>query len=194
MRVLLLAVVVIFALAAPTRADVEDGLAAAARGDYATALKEWLPLAKQGNADAQYNLGKLYWRGLGVPKDDVEAVKWYHRSAEQGHPEAQVILGRLYFAGAGVPQHYGEAMKWLRKAAEQGHPEAQFELGLKYENGHGTEMDLVQAHMWYNLSVALGGEGAAIQRHALAKKMTPAQVAKAQRLAREWWARYDKAD
>jgi TPR repeat protein len=158
MRVLLLAVVVIFALAAPTRADVEDGLAAAARGDYATALKEWLPLAKQGNADAQYNLGKLYWRGLGVPKDYVEAVKWYHRSAEQGHPEAQ------------------------------------FELGLKYENGHGTEMDLVQAHMWYNLSVALGGEGAAIQRHALAKKMTPAQVAKAQRLAREWWARYDKAD
>ena len=54
------------------------------RGDYETALKKFLPLAEQGNASAQYNLGVMYANGRGVPQDYAEAMKWYRLAAEQG--------------------------------------------------------------------------------------------------------------
>ena len=65
-------------------ADFQKGLTAYKSGDYATALREWTPLAKQGDADAQYNLGVMYEKGRGVPKDDKTAVKWYRLAAKQG--------------------------------------------------------------------------------------------------------------
>ena len=65
-------------------ADFQKGAAAAQRGDYSTALREWKPLAEQGNADAQNNLGLMYREGQGVPQDYKTAVKWYQRAAEQG--------------------------------------------------------------------------------------------------------------
>jgi len=65
-------------------ADYADGWAAFQRGDYATALREWLPLAEQGDVSAQYFLGDMYRKGLGVPENDAEAVKWYRKAAEQG--------------------------------------------------------------------------------------------------------------
>ena len=64
---------------------LEDGLEAAESGDYATALKLLRPLAEQGHAEAQYNLGVMYRNGQGVPHDDAEAVKWYRLAAEQGY-------------------------------------------------------------------------------------------------------------
>ena len=65
-------------------ADFEKGLTAAQKGDFATALREWTPLAKQGDTDAQFNLGIMYDNGQGVPQDDKIAVKWYRLAAEQG--------------------------------------------------------------------------------------------------------------
>ena len=65
-------------------ADFQKGLTAAQSGDFATALREWKPLAEQGNADAQNNLGLMYREGQGVPQDYKTAVKWYQRAAEQG--------------------------------------------------------------------------------------------------------------
>jgi hypothetical protein len=91
-------------LALPAQAGFDEGLAAYNRGDYATALKEWRPLAVAGNADAQFNLGVMYERGLGVPQDYREAVKWYRLAAEQGHAGAQNDLGVKYANGQGVPQ------------------------------------------------------------------------------------------
>jgi hypothetical protein len=67
----------------------DKGLEAAQKGDFATALREWRPLAEQGDAGAQYNLGVMYRQGQGVPQDDKTAVKWYRLAAEQGHAEAQ---------------------------------------------------------------------------------------------------------
>ena len=66
---------------------------AAKRGDYATALREWKPLAEQGNADAQFNLGLMYRNGEGVQQDHEESAKWFRRAAEQGHAGAQSRLG-----------------------------------------------------------------------------------------------------
>jgi TPR repeat protein len=69
--------------------DLQVGLDAWDRGDFATALREWTPLAEQGHASAQYNLGQMYREGEGVPQDDKTAAKWYTLAAEQGHVKAQ---------------------------------------------------------------------------------------------------------
>ena len=73
--------------------DFQKGFAAYNAGDYATALKEWRPLAEQGNADAQNNLGAMYDNGNGVLQNYTEAVKWYRLAAEQGYAGAQINLG-----------------------------------------------------------------------------------------------------
>jgi hypothetical protein len=109
---------------------LDEGVAAYKRGDYASALREWRPLAKQGNAKAQNNLGIMYSEGLGVPQDDAEALQWYRKAAEQGDADGQFNLGLMYANGEGVPQDYARAVKWYRKAAEQGHAIAQNNLGL----------------------------------------------------------------
>lgn len=137
-------------LSGPTWAGLDEGMAAVHRGDYATALRELRPLAEQGNAWAQYNLGVMYAEGAGVPKNDREAVKWYRRAAEQGDAKAQTNLGTMYAAGKGIPQDY------------------------------------VQAHLWFNLAAAQGVSVAGQNRDLVIGWMTPAQIAEAQRLAREW--------
>ena len=111
--------VLVLATSMAAAQDYDAGLAAAQSGDFATALREWTPLAEQGNAKAQHNLGFMYSNGQGVPQDDAEAVKWYRLAAEQGDTEAQFNLGLMYRNGQGVPQDYAEAVKWYRLAAEQ---------------------------------------------------------------------------
>ncbi len=104
--------------------DYDEGEAAYNKGDYATALRKFRPLAEQGDAEAQFNLGWMYTQGWGVPRDDTEAAKWWHKAAEQGNANAQGKLGFLYTQGRGVPRDDTEAVKWYRKAAEQGNNEA----------------------------------------------------------------------
>ncbi len=122
-------------LTVPAWADFDEGVAAYNRGDYATALREFRPLAERGDAKAQYHLGVMYSKGEGVPQDDAKAVKWYRKAAEQGHASAQNNLGVLYFKGKGVPQDDAEAARWYRKAAEQGDAYAQYALGIMYGLG-----------------------------------------------------------
>ena len=104
--------------------DFQRGLAAARSGDYATALREWKPLAEQGYADAQYNLGQMYAKGQGVPQDYKTAVKWYTLSAEQGFAFAQFNLGAMYGNGTGVKQDYVRAHMWWNIAASSGEKDA----------------------------------------------------------------------
>ena len=105
-------------------ADWDDGVAAYVAGDYATAYREWLPLAERGDAKAQYNLGVIHANGKGVPKNYAEAVKWYRKAAEYGHAGAQFGLGSGYFLGRGVPEDYIKAYMWLSLAKAQGHEKA----------------------------------------------------------------------
>jgi TPR repeat protein len=80
----------IVALTAPGNAGpYEDGVAAYQRGDYAAALEIWRPLAEQGDADAQFNLGLMYRDGLGVPQDDAATHMWFTLAIAQGHRNAQ---------------------------------------------------------------------------------------------------------
>ena len=101
-------------------ADVNTGVAAAQNGDFATALKELEPLAEQGHAKAQYNLGVMYEKGLGVPQDDKEAVRLYRLAAEQGDADAQYNLGAMYGNGTGVVQDFIYAHMWWNIAASNG--------------------------------------------------------------------------
>ena len=191
-RTLLLALVVALStIGSGMAGPFEDGVAAYRREDYATALRLWKPLAEQGDADAQFNLGTMYANGQGVPQDYAEAVRWYRKAAEQGHADAQNNLGVMYRNGRGVPQDYAEAVRWYRKAAEQGYAGAQFNLGLMYDNGQGVPQSYVLAHVWLNLSASRqtdpeNRERTAKARDRVAAKMTPAQITEAQRRAREW--------
>ncbi len=109
-------------------ADFDKGQAAFDKRDYKTALRELKPLAEQGHAEAQFNLGFMYRNGWGVVKDYKTAVKWYTLSAEQGDAFAQLILGSMYRNGEGVVKDYKTAFKWYTLAAEQGHAWAQTNL------------------------------------------------------------------
>ncbi len=167
-------------------ADFQKGLTAAQNGDYATALREWKPLAEQGHATAQYSLGVIYDNGYGVPENDKTAVKWYRLAAEQGNDFAQYNLGLMYDNGQGVPEDDKTAVKWYRLAAEQGNASAQSNLGAMYDDGTGVIQDYVRAHMWYNIAASSGKSKNALgNRDVIAQEMTSAQIAEAQKLARE---------
>jgi TPR repeat protein len=146
-------------------ADFQKGLTAAQNGDFATALREWEPLADQGYAYAQTSLGVLYENGYGVPQNYKTAVKWHRLAAAQGYAIAQHNLGELYRTGRGVPQDDKTAVKWYRLAAEQGVPQSQLNLGWMYNNGKGVPQDYNTALKWYRL--------AAEQGNAIAQKNLP---------------------
>jgi len=104
--------------------DFQKGVAAYQSGDYATALREFQPLAEQGDASAQNNLGWMYEKGQGVPQDYKTAVKWTTLAAEQGDADAQFSLGVMYDNGEGVTRDYVYAYMWLYIAARNGDKEA----------------------------------------------------------------------
>ena len=117
--------------------------------------------------------------------DYAAAVGMLRPLAEQGNVTAQATLALLYDTGHGVPQNLGEAVKWYRLAAAQGDKSARYNLGQMYVTGQGVPQDNVRAYMWLDLSVAAGNATAAADRDAVAKKMTPKQIAAAKKLASE---------
>jgi TPR repeat protein len=149
-----------------TAGPFEDASAAYERAEYATALRLFRPLAEQGNAEAQLQIGEMYQQGgrlfysppsgEEVAQDDAEAAKWFRRAADQGHPAAQYSLGRIYEFGAGVPKNLAEAVKWYGKAADQGYAGAQYWLGTMYEEGVGVPQNDILAYKWLSLSAGLG--------------------------------------
>src|SRR5690349_1425446 len=109
------------ALANPAWADPSnDALDAARRGDYATAIRIWRPLAAQGLAIAQHNMGVLYDNGNGVEQDAAQAARLWRLAADQGYGPSQTNLGVAYALGRGVAQDEREALRLFRLAAAQG--------------------------------------------------------------------------
>jgi TPR repeat protein len=136
---------------------IEDASAAHDRGDYAMALRLLRPLADHGVAEAARALGFMYYNGEGVPQDYAEALKWYRLAADQGIAGAQHDLGVMYLKGQGVPQNY------------------------------------VLAHIWLNLAASLmpasqkqERDSAVHDRDLVESRMTPEQIAEAQKLALDW--------
>ncbi len=121
-----------------------------------------------------------------MPQDYAAAVSWYRKAADHDDVRAQSNLGLMYDKGQGVLQDYAAAARWYREAADKGDPLGQINLGLMYEYGYGVPEDLVRAHMWFNLAAAGENQTAVALRDKMALRMTPAQLAEAQKLAREW--------
>ena len=123
--------------------------------------------------------------------DYATAIGEFFSPTKEGIADAQYNRGVNYERGRGVPQDDAEAVKWYRKAAEQGTARAQHNLGLMYDKGRGVTQDYAQAHMWFNIAASRLPPGkdrdkAVNNRDIVAKRMTPAQIAEAEKLAREW--------
>src|SRR5437773_1951976 len=152
--------------------------------------------AAQGNAWAQHNLGVLYDNGRGVLQDYVKARGWYEKAAAQGNAWAQHNLGVLYDNGRGVLQDYVKARGWYEKAAAQGNAWAQHNLGVLYDNGRGVPQDYVKAQVWHDKAAAqvksYGKKNVVEMQDNAARRMTPAQIAEAQRLSQQCQAQHFK--
>ncbi len=163
-------------LTAPARAGWDEGVAAYDRGDYATALREWRPLAKQGNVKAQYILGVMYEKGQGVPQDYAEAVEWYRNAATSVNTRAQASLKVIHLERTSSPTD----------AQQSYFDQLRDNLGIRSWRSY-----LVEAYKWFEIIAPVlpsGRERDMIDktRDDIAEEMTPAQIAEAQRLAREW--------
>lgn len=156
------------------------------------ALRWFRRAAALGLASAQFNLGQVYLKGVGVDQDLLLAALWYSRAAEQGHAGAQFTLAVLYSIGTGVPENAQRSAYWFERAASQGHAEAQSQLGILYATGRGRARNPVVAYKWLALARTNERGSNAVRAKAveslerLAATMTQAQIAEAQRLAREW--------
>jgi TPR repeat protein len=150
-------------------------------------LAEWV-----GSPADQYKLGNAYYRGEGVPRDYMQAVKWYRKAADQDMPEAQYMMGVTYDRGEGLPQDFAEAVAWYRKAAGQGYVAAQFELGNKYANGEGVPQNFSEAYVWFSLAAAAGHETAREERDEYAAKLSREELISAQQRAKQFFEGVNK--
>ena len=170
--------------------NVRYGPDAFDRGDYARALGQFRPLAQDGNARAEYQLGMSYAKGLGVARDYKRAAIWLRKSADQGYASAENDLGTLYDQGRGLTASPVQAAHWFRQAAAQGHGAAQLNLARLYLQGRGVQQDPVHAFAWANAASDLGEFRAERLVHRAEKGLKPKQIAQAETLATRYRRAY----
>jgi len=136
--------------------------------------------AEKGDAQAQFQLGRMHELGIDVVPNPVKAVKWYRKAAEQGLAQAQYNLGRMYYAGDGVAQNSKQAVEWLLKAAIQNYDLASNRLGVMYERGEGVIQDYAEAYKWYTRAAEAKNIAAIINRENLTRRMSSQQLTEAQ--------------
>lgn len=164
-------------------ANFQIGWEASTRGDFATAIDKWRPLAEQKFATMEFLMGAVH----AASGNDEEAVKWYRKSAEQGYARAQNNLGSMYEDGRGVSPNDKEAARWYFKAASQGLAEAQTNLGAM----DAAAKDYVKAYAWFRIAAAQGDALAEEARNLVAARMTTTEACnQAERLAEQYWKDY----
>jgi uncharacterized protein len=161
---------------------------------YPEALKWYNVAILQGYPEAMFNLGVAYAEGKGVERNVTEALRLYRLAAEAGYAPAQVQLGNTYFRGDGVPADPKEGLRWYAQAAEQGDVVAQFLLANVYiSGGEGVTRDLVKAYEWLTIAATAdhpeAKENSERGKERIAELMTPAEIAEAEKLAKDWLAK-----
>ncbi|NQU71408.1 MAG: SEL1-like repeat protein, partial [Rhodospirillales bacterium] len=142
--------------AGPGRADVHAGVEAYKKGDYKTALREFVDLAESGDPRAQYNLAVMYLKGRGVEKNLARAFDLQQRAAKGGLAAAQHGLAIMYYRGEGAERDYRKAAEWFRRAADRGFPTSQLNLGVMYFSGQGVKRNDAEVVKWITLAAAKG--------------------------------------
>lgn len=168
-------------------AHFEAGIAAYQANDLPLAYKEFLAASKEGHADSQFNLALMYEKGIGVGKDEKEAVVWYGKSAAHGNAAAQFNLGVLYENGRGTKVDFAKANQWYRKASVQGDPLAIGNLGMLYVRGQGVKENKVAgvALLLVSATADPSPENHAKRNIAATRGLTPEMIAAAERLTGE---------
>ncbi len=166
-------------------ADLEKGYAAFDVGDYETSLAECLPLADEGNAAAQFCVGRLYANGFGVPMDDAKALHYYGAAADQGFPQALYNLGIMHANGWGVTMNDEKAAEYYLEAAVKGYVPAVMTIAEISHRGMGIEKSEVDSYAWYIVAANLGDMDAELKRDEAAKKLSPADQASGQKIAED---------
>jgi|CXWL01.1.fsa_nt_gi TPR repeat protein len=168
-------------------AGFDEGYSALQNKDYATAIKEWEPIAKKGDATAQHNLGVMYEEGLGVKIDLKKALFWYRKAGENGYANSQINLGIMYANGTGIKKNDVTAVYWYRKAAEQGNVDGQNKLADMYGSGNGVEKDLAEAAKLFRKAAY---QGSAYAQYSLGFQYRRGQgVIRDEGEARKWLSR-----
>ncbi len=118
--------------------------------------------AEQGDADAQFNLGNMYYNGEGTEVNYEKALYWYEKAAEQGDVNAQFETADMYYCsyGEGMSWDKEKALYWYEKAAAQGHIKAQLKTGCMYYKGEGTKRNKEKALYWFEQAAAQGNKRA----------------------------------
>jgi TPR repeat protein len=176
----------LWSLGGTAQADGLKGFEAYEKGDYATALKEFMPLAEAGQTSAQAAVGQMYFEGKGVAADPKEAAKWLEPAAKAGNARAQFLLGKLYLSGEGVAPDPAKAAALSKAAADQGLAEAQVDVCALYYQGVGVPKDMVQAYLYAHLAAEQGNEDGKNILTLLTQDMKPEDVAKGDAAAKAW--------
>ncbi len=168
-------------------ADFEKGIAAYQANDLPLAYKEFRASADEGHADSQFNVALMFEKGIGVKKDEKEAVSWYGKSAAQGNSAAQFNLGVMYENGRGAEVDFAKAHEWYRKASVQGDPLAIGNLGMLYLRGQGVKENKTAGVALLLVSVTLdpSPENNAKQNITATRGLTPDLIKAAQALSGE---------
>ena len=187
------------------KSQVNVGLAYDEEGDNIKAVKWYRRAAEQGNKTGMINLGVMHENGEGLIKSNVYAQMWYNvgassRDISKNMTPAEIVSAqklarecvRKKYKGCNVGLAYDEkpgdkikAVKWFKRAAEQGDNIGMINLGRMYDKGQEVKKSNVHAHMWFNLAASSGHSEAGGLRDDISKKMTPAEIVSAQKLARE---------
>ena len=138
--------------------------------------------ASLGDDKAQYNLGIMYKKGLGVPVNNNEAFSWFFLSANQGNILANYALGHSYLKGSGIKQNYKLALKAFKYSALREHPTSRLLIGNMYYQGQGVVVSYSRAFLWWNLAQDLNIDGASENISMIKKKMTKGQYSKAKEM------------
>jgi len=148
------------------------------KADIGTAVTLYNEAAALGHPPSQFNLGRLYDNGKGVPKNFETAAGYYLDAADAGLPEAQGHLGDMYRKGHGVDQDFNEAFRWLSAAAEQNYSPAQNTLGVMYFKGEGTVQSYAKAFYWFERAVRNRLPESELNRSLTASFLTEEQIEK----------------
>lgn len=185
MRVALYSALFSLSLSSSAIAGFDEGIAAYQANDLPLAFKEFQAAAEAGHSDSQFNLGLMYEQGIGVGKDEQQAVVWYRKAAEQGNAFAQYNLAVLYENGRGTAVDFALANEWYRKASLQGDPLAIGNLGMLYIRGQGVKENKVAGIALLLISATMDGSPAnhAKQNISTTRGLTADMIAAAQALS-----------
>jgi len=145
--------------------------------------------AEQGLAPAQYRLGTMFEKGLGVPENPTKARTWYERAAAQGNVKAMHNLAVMQAEGAGGPQDFAAAARSFDSAAQHGLADSQYNLAILHERGLGVERNLAEAYTWFSIASANGDADAGARADALKNSVDAAKLVDAELAAQTFTPR-----